>query len=144
MLRERPDAYGEHADDFAQRPLVEVARRMVDGNVVGAFVEGKLVGAGGWFHERGLKRQHIGTIWGMYVTPEARSQGVGRALLDDLVRRIRKAGLDTASLTVSEKNAVARDLYNSAGFKEWGREPDSLRVDGKSVTVIHMSRSLRS
>jgi ribosomal protein S18 acetylase RimI-like enzyme len=144
MLRERPDAYGEHADDFAQRPLAEVARRMVDGNVVGAFIEGKLVGAGGWFHERGLKRQHIATIWGMYVAPDARSQGVGRALLDELLRRIRKAGLDTASLTVSEKNAVARDLYNSAGFKEWGREPDSLRVDGKSITVIHMSRSLRS
>jgi ribosomal protein S18 acetylase RimI-like enzyme len=142
MLRDHPEAFGEHVEDFIQRPLDEVQARVVDGNVFGAFLDGKLVGAAGWHDQKGRKRSHIGVIWGMYVAPEARSRGIGAALLDTMLEEIRKSGRSLAQLSVAEPNAVARDLYESAGFRAWGREENALRLDGRPITEIHMSRNL--
>jgi ribosomal protein S18 acetylase RimI-like enzyme len=142
MLRDHPEAFGEHIDDFLERPLAEVETRVADGNIFGAFLDDKLVGAAGWHDEKGRKRAHIGVIWGMYVAPEARSRGVGGALVDRLLDEIRSSGRDVAQLSVAEPNAIARALYESAGFREWGREPDALRVDGWKIIEIHMSRAL--
>jgi predicted GNAT family acetyltransferase len=142
MLRDHPEAFGEHIDDFLQRPMVEVALRVVEGNVFGAFVDEKLVGSAGWHDEKGRKRAHIGVIWGVYVAPEARSRGIGGVLLGTMLVEIRNSGRTLAELSVAEPNTVARDLYESAGFRVWGREEDALRVDGRSITEIHMSRGL--
>ncbi len=78
----------------------------------------------------------------MYVAPEVRSLGAGRALLDDLLERLAGAGTEVAALDVAEDNAVARHLYQSAGFETWGREPDAMRVEGRSITLLHMRRRL--
>jgi ribosomal protein S18 acetylase RimI-like enzyme len=142
MLRDHPEAFGEHVDDFLQRPLPEVTTRILDGNVFGAFLDDKLVGAAGWHDQKGRKRAHIGVIWGMYVAPEARSRGIGGGLLDRLLDEIRASGRDVAELSVAEPNAIARELYESAGFREWGREPQALRVDGRAIVEIHMQRRL--
>lgn len=142
MLREHPEAFGEHAEQFAERSDAEIAQRLVDGNLVGAFVNNELAGTAGWFLQKGAKRQHIGVIWGMYVAPEFRSRGIGGAILDQLLANIRDAGCDVAQLGVAEPNVIARELYESAGFKIWGREEDALRVDGKPVAIIHMWRML--
>jgi ribosomal protein S18 acetylase RimI-like enzyme len=140
MLRDHPEAFGEHIDDFLKRPQAEIEARVIEGNVFGAFAGEALVGAGGWRRESGLKRAHIGYIWGMYVAPQTRSQGVGRMLVARLLEEVRKAGCVLAELSVAELNTVAYRLYVAAGFKEWGREPDALRAGDVRVTEIHMSR----
>jgi ribosomal protein S18 acetylase RimI-like enzyme len=142
MLREHPDAFGEHVEDFLQRSRGDVEARVVEGNVFGAFLTEVLVGSAGWRPEQGLKRAHIGMIWGMYVSPEARSRGIGGALLDTMLEEIRNSGRSLAQLSVAEPNAIARELYESAGFQAYGAEPDALRVGGQSVTEIHMFRHL--
>ena len=55
------------------------------------------------------------------VTPCAHRQGVGRALVRELVERARRAGATCLTLEVRESNQAARRLYEGAGFGEDGR-----------------------
>jgi ribosomal protein S18 acetylase RimI-like enzyme len=63
--------------------------------------------------DRGRKTAHVTDI---YVRPDARSRGIGRALLAELVAPAREAGLAHVSLEVLVHNAAARRLYDRLGF----------------------------
>lgn len=63
--------------------------------------------------DRGRQTAHVTDI---YVRPEARSRGIGRALLAELVTPARDAGLAHVSLEVLVRNADARRLYERLGF----------------------------
>lgn len=51
------------------------------------------------------------------VEPELRGQGVGRALIDQLIRIAREAGRHRVVLDVAASNPRAEALYRRAGFK---------------------------
>jgi ribosomal protein S18 acetylase RimI-like enzyme len=58
---------------------------------------------------------------GMYVAPEARRRGIGRALLLEAISRLRTAGdIEQVELTVVRTEEPARRLYLSAGFQVQG------------------------
>ncbi len=77
----------------------------------------------------------------MYVAPEAAGRGVGRALLTELLARAeRVAGLRQIQLVVASKNDAARHLYESAGFRCYGREIEGLCVDGAFNDADLMAR----
>jgi len=63
--------------------------------------------------DRGRKTAHVTDI---YVRPEARGRGLGRALLAELVEPAREAGLGHVSLEVLTHNTDARRLYERLGF----------------------------
>jgi ribosomal protein S18 acetylase RimI-like enzyme len=63
--------------------------------------------------DRGRKTAHVTDL---YVRSEARGQGIGRALLAEIVEPARAAGLEHASLEVLMRNADARRLYDRLGF----------------------------
>lgn len=52
----------------------------------------------------------------LYVAPDARSRGVGTALLAAIIEPAREAGLDHVSLEVLTRNNEARRLYDRLGF----------------------------
>jgi ribosomal protein S18 acetylase RimI-like enzyme len=135
-LRESPEAFGSTHDEAVDRPLASAAARALpdddapDNFTLGAFTD-RLVGFVGFEREEGRKNRHKGSIWGMFVAPESRGQGIGRALLAALVARARQqADLEQIILTVVSENAAARELYRSFGFTTYGIEPRSLR-DGE-------------
>jgi ribosomal protein S18 acetylase RimI-like enzyme len=61
----------------------------------------------------GRKTAHVTDL---YVAPEARSRGVGSALLAAIIEPAREAGLDYVSLEVLTRNNEARRLYARLGF----------------------------
>jgi len=63
--------------------------------------------------DRGRRTAHVTDV---YVRPEARRRGIGRALLAEVVEPARKAGLEHVSLEVLVRNAEARRLYERLGF----------------------------
>ena len=63
--------------------------------------------------ERGRKTAHVTDI---YVRPDARNKGIGRALLAGILEPARAAGLDHVSLEVLIRNSDARRLYERLGF----------------------------
>ena len=52
----------------------------------------------------------------LFVVPERRGQGFGRALLDAVLARARAAGAVRIDLGTGEGDVAARALYESAGF----------------------------
>ena len=80
----------------------------------------------------------------MYVSPEARGFGVGRALITRLIEHAKTwDGVDRLTLTVTLEQEPARQLYLSAGFQLFGTEPDALRQDGRGQTMGYMTLALR-
>jgi ribosomal protein S18 acetylase RimI-like enzyme len=57
------------------------------------------------------------SISDVYVAPASRGQGLGRALVQAAIAKIRDAGLHGVSLNVASGNEAARRLYRSLGFR---------------------------
>ena len=65
-----------------------------------------------------------GNIANIAVFPEARRQGIGKALLAALTEEGRKEGLSQLFLEVREHNLPAIALYEKSGFTEAGFRKD--------------------
>lgn len=150
-LRESPEAFGSSYDEERDMALDEVAKRIEPSGtptgriMLGAFASGALVGVMGCVQSGKVKSRHKATVWGMYVAPEARGHGVGRAMLERGIEEARSwPNVDQLSLSVVERGTAARSLYLSVGFRPFGREVDAFRQDGHSDTVEYMTLDLRA
>ena len=75
------------------------------------------------------KFRHKGTIWSVYVREESRGKGMAKALLSDIIRRVRLIeGMEQINLIVSATQPIAKRVYTSLGFKHYGTEPKSLKI----------------
>ncbi|MGL5818453.1 MAG: ribosomal protein S18-alanine N-acetyltransferase [Phycicoccus sp.] len=61
-------------------------------------------------------RGEVSDVMTVAVAPASRGLGLGRVLLDELVRRARGRGASSVMLEVRADNAAALGLYESAGF----------------------------
>jgi ribosomal protein S18 acetylase RimI-like enzyme len=59
----------------------------------------------------------------IFVEPEARGSGLGRALAEAALARARERGCARVELDVNEANAAALALYESLGFESWSDPP---------------------
>jgi ribosomal protein S18 acetylase RimI-like enzyme len=60
----------------------------------------------------------------LYVVPESRGRGLGRALMTAAIELARARGADRMELGTSEEDVAARALYESLGFGNRERGPD--------------------
>jgi ribosomal protein S18 acetylase RimI-like enzyme len=60
----------------------------------------------------------------LYVAPERRGQGLGRALMQEAIEVARAEGADHMDLGTGEDDVAARALYESLGFDNRGGRPD--------------------
>jgi len=141
-LREHPDAFTSSYEQDRDQPLEAAAQRLAAHPFWGAYRHAELYGFVGLERELRPKNRHKATVMGMYVAPEVGGQGVGRVLLDALVTYARANGLESLVLTVTEGNERARRLYEQAGFRSFGIEPDAIRVAGRSCAKNHMHLDL--
>lgn len=134
-LRDHPEAFGTAVDEFAARPIADVAARLEAtpySFTLGAFVTKRYVGTLTFVQEERPKLQHRGHIYGVYVAPEARGQGVARALLSETIRRARTFPyLEEIDLAVTTTNTAAKKLYESVGFVTAWHEPRFLKLNGR-------------
>ncbi len=64
----------------------------------------------------------------LYVVPERRGHGIGRALLEAAMEHARERGAAHIDLGTSEDDVAARALYESAGFTNREGGPDGPRM----------------
>jgi ribosomal protein S18 acetylase RimI-like enzyme len=138
-LRDEPEAFASSYEDAVDRPLTEVIKRLKneggspDNFILGAF-DDALVGTVGMYREQGQKLQHKGTIWGVYVAPEARGRGTGRILMRKaLAHAATLSGLEQVYLGVATTNTTARQLYLSLGFEVYGIERHAMKLGGRYI-----------
>lgn len=60
----------------------------------------------------------------LYVAPEARGRGLGRALMEAAIELARGHGADHMDLGTGEQDVAARALYESLGFSNREGRPD--------------------
>jgi GNAT superfamily N-acetyltransferase len=81
------------AQEHRTLSLDEVRKRLGseggDPFVVGAeLIGGRLIGTAGFYREQNLKTGHKGRIWGVYMTPARRGTGVGKRMLQTILKRV--------------------------------------------------------
>lgn len=144
-LQESPAAFGSSYAEEVDRPLAVVAERLGDksNHVFGAIDgEGQLAGIVTLRWERRPKSSHKAFIFAMYVLPEYRGQGIGRALLETAIGRARELGLRQLNLSVVEANEAAVHLYESLGFERFGLEKEAFKIDDTFFDVAYMALRL--
>ncbi len=89
------------------------------GRVAVAEVDGEIVGMTGVGPGDGCL-----ILWKLYVVPEMQSQGIGSALLDQLVHDACSTNERAIRLEHLDGNKRAESFYTAKGFRETNREPD--------------------
>jgi RimJ/RimL family protein N-acetyltransferase len=142
-LEREPEAFGASVEAHHKLTQDEIWSRLVfdpeNKFVVGAFVDGKLVGTTGFVRESGAKERHKGRVWGVYLTPAMRGKGVGHGMMQALLDRASNiAGLEQISLAVATGQTAATALYRSVGFVPFGCEVHALKVGDRYVDEEYM------
>ena len=148
-LQDSPDAFTSSFAEEAAKPLQATLERLNPAGrphdaVFGAFDgAGNLMGVAGLAVYPRTHERHKGTLFGMAVAKPASGRGIGRLLVQHVLRSAATVdGLLQVGLTVSEGNLPAERLYRSCGFEVWGREPQAIIVAGKPIAKLHMIHTL--
>ena len=144
-LSDSPEAFGSTYEETVARGKEVFRQRLGQGDDVfylGAF-DDNLIGIVGFYREEGIKNRHKGYVVSMYVLPERRGQGVGKALVQDLIARAKQiAGLEQLLLAVVTTNHTASLLYRSLGFDIYGTQPQALKIGesywDEDLMIIHL------
>lgn len=144
------DGFVNALEDWDSKPTVAIQEMLreelnsLNDFILGAFHNQTLVGMIGFFRPSKPKLGRKGHIWGTFLLPEWRSQGVGGKLLDELIRRAEKLpGLDQIQLTCINRNKNIISLYRSRGFRIFATEQSAVRIGNYYYDELYMSLDLR-
>jgi ribosomal protein S18 acetylase RimI-like enzyme len=121
-LRDAPMAFGStlaREQGYASEKWERWAAESATGERQAIFVAEPAAGmASGVFDDEDPAIAHLYAMW---VAPEARGSGAGRALVDAVVAWATGRGAGRLTTSVTEANAAAAALYTAAGFSDTGR-----------------------
>ncbi|QFG00642.1 GNAT family N-acetyltransferase [Psychrobacillus glaciei] len=142
-LKLSPESFASSYEEAIQRtnPIERVENNLrTEGNYTfGAFIQNKLVGMVTLVRESSLKLNHRANIYAMYVRPETRGQGVGKALVNEAINKAKTIeGIEKLNLSVVSTNEAAKKLYIQLGFKVFGVEEKALKVEDTYYDEDHM------
>ena len=136
-LKAHPDAFGSSWAEEVAHPLTWFRDKLRSEYVAGFEHQGALAGVCGLHRNDRLKTKHRATLWGMYVSPEARHTGAGACLMHDIVETARQT-VEELNLTVAAHNEPAIRLYRRSGFVEIGLDPHALKIGSTYIDEVLM------
>ena len=142
-LRTDPDAFGSTYADQAAYPAHRWRQTAVesaqgdDRCILLAFRGTQPAGMIRMVRE-GLRPRVFG-VYSVWVAPEERRRGVGRALLEAVDQWVQAAGGSSLELTVMEDGMAAQGLYSAQGYRFDGRRERSI---GARAAELGMSKAL--
>jgi RimJ/RimL family protein N-acetyltransferase len=140
-ISDSPSAVWPTYEEEAKRTVKETEARIqrTDTQVVfGAFMDSKLVGIAGLRREPLDQVKHKAVLWGVFISPDRRREGLARRLFSSVLSFARDEGVLQIQLCVNAENDRARRLYRSLGFKPFGLEPRAMRVGDRYFDEEHM------
>jgi GNAT superfamily N-acetyltransferase len=104
----------------------EMDARHARSHMLVAEIEGSVVGFASFGPplDEQLDASAIGELYAIYVEPEHSGAGVGRALMAELLQRLRDDGFVEAILWVFDDNPRTRVFYELAGWRADGAVKD--------------------
>ena len=143
--KDAPVSFRGTEEEMRAQPIEEFEKQLDDEMVdfIGAFQDDELVGVAALIYERSQKLSHKASIGAVFVSPTYRNQGIGRALIMDLIDRAeRDEKLKQLNLGVTTTNRTAVKLYEDLGFSIFGTEKNAAYVDGVFYDEHHMQHVL--
>jgi dihydropteroate synthase len=135
-LADSPDAFGETLEASAARDEAAwIASTAPRPDAIRLFAERDGVPIGMCVVLIGVD-QRTANLYAMWVAPEARGTGAGKALVDAGLRWARSHAALEVALRVSERHEPAKRLYQRCGFVDAG-ERSPLR-DGSNIQSLAM------
>lgn len=125
-----PEAFGSSYEEEVARSLDDFRAMIPEGGpgrIFGGWSGDRLVGMAGFAVQGRLKARHKGVMWGVYVQPDLRGQGLGEALVRQVVTHA-AAHVIVLEAAVGLSNTGARRTYHKLGFRPYGLERKALRV----------------
>jgi RimJ/RimL family protein N-acetyltransferase len=147
-LAEDPDAFDQTVADAEAKgvePLAEILALAAVGRELVLFgeIDGEVAGLVFVSRSRRPRSQHRARLWGMWVAPQARSRGMGVALITQAVAWCRDQGVEMVDLWVVTDHRQAVRVYERAGFRICGTARDGMRWQGvpqdEHQMTIHLS-----
>ena len=115
-----------------------------DGMIILAYVDGEYAGNCSFSAAANRRRAKHRADIGIALFQRFTGFGLGKLLLEVLLKKIREQGFEQAELTVVSGNDRARHLYESLGFTECGRIPNANKYgDGSYSDDILMVMPLQ-
>lgn len=133
------------ADEIPRKLSVE--RKFVEGHLksknsqllVAVDGNGKIIGSLGGDGGSRRRNKHLLTI-GIVVLKECRGHGIGVALMKEMLKKAKKAGIEKVRLSVNANNRIAIALYRKLGFKLEGRFKHEIKVGKKYFDTLEMAK----
>lgn len=109
-----PEAWKSYLED-----IMNVRSRLDESELIVAELDGRLVGSVTLYLD--ASRMHVwpegwASIRLLAVHPSYRSQGIGRALMEECISCCRKKGIIAIGLHTTEIMNIARRMYETMGF----------------------------
>ena len=119
-LAEAPYAFGDTIEEAQQRTDKEWESSLLegDGKLFIAKYDGSPVGMARV--RRSPNAASSSGLYSMWVSPSARSKGIGKALMNAALAWAGVAGVDEMVLYVTQGSDAAKRLYLASGFVETG------------------------
>ncbi|NMH71996.1 GNAT family N-acetyltransferase [Bacillus sp. RO2] len=131
-LKNKPEAFSSSYEDEVEF-TVEKYRGRFDNDhtyTFGAFEGNNLVGTVTLVCETKKKIKHRATIVAMYVKPDQRKLGVGKALMNVAINKAKVLkDIEQIYLAVTAINEPAKRLYTSLGFVTYGVDRHGLKIN---------------
>lgn len=140
-ISDSPSAVWPTYEEEAKRTVEDIEARIqkTDLQVVfGAFVDSRLVGIAGLRRESLEQVKHKALLWGVFISPDRRREGLARKLFSRVLSCARDEGVLQIQLTVNAENDRARGFYRSLGFMPFGLEPRAMRIGDRYFNEEHM------
>lgn len=120
--------------DWVRDPKCDVVVCVVDGAVVAWGARDNYENAGA-----GRAMDYISDLW---VDPTTQGRGIGSAILNELMDRMRADGHKRARIEVAQANLRAIDLYVRQGFRETWRGVKMSETLGLPLPRILLERAI--
>lgn len=139
MLKEEPQAYARTFEEMVKRTDDEWKENVISANsgLLVLWVNGKLAGINGYFYPN---KEEV-EIWGMFIRSEFRGHGLGKKLMEEIEKEIRKdKNIKLIRIEVTTTQKVAYGLYKKMGFKVVGRKKGATKFNGEIYDDIILEK----
>jgi ribosomal protein S18 acetylase RimI-like enzyme len=144
-LQNKPEAFGSDHEKESKETVLDWEERLTeqtDNTIFVAVVDSTLVGMTGIGKYHHTRMKHNGYIWGVYVQPAWRGQGISEQLMEACIRWAKERSLRLVKLGVITTNPAAINSYIRVGFRVYGVEPQVIYYDGVYYDELLMVKEL--
>lgn len=144
-LQQDPDSFGETYEEAVSYddPVARIEKMIARDNehIFGAFIDGQLLGVAVVTVDTAVKTQHRAYIGSVYVSPDARGNGAGAAIMETIIAWAKEnPQLRKLDLGVFTSNDPAFELYKKLGFEVVGVDKRAVRhEDGAFIDEYLMT-----